>query len=52
VPLFEQSARLDPGRADTHWYLGSVLFDLRRPQEAVASFAKALALKPDYVPAS
>jgi hypothetical protein len=44
--LLESALRLQPGLAEAHSGLGSVLRDLGRPEEALASCRAAIALRP------
>ncbi|HWA86774.1 MAG TPA: tetratricopeptide repeat protein [Opitutus sp.] len=51
VKLYEQSIRLDPDLARTHYDLGLTLEAMHRPAEAAASFERALQLKAGYAEA-
>jgi hypothetical protein len=44
-----RSAQLDPTNADTHNNLGSVFHELRRFEESLACYDRALAIRLDYV---
>jgi len=44
---FAEAARFDPGLAAAHANLASALLALGRPEEAAASFERALAVEPD-----
>lgn len=47
----ERAVALGDGQPTTHFYLGRVLTDLRRPEEAREQFAQAIALDPNHVEA-
>jgi protein O-GlcNAc transferase len=49
--LISQALKLDAKSAPVHSNLGNALFKLKRHQEAVASYDRALAIKPDSVEA-
>lgn len=49
--IFEQAVRLDPKFADAHFALGHAYYDMRRWQEAIDSFKRALELDPKDVQA-
>lgn len=40
-----------PNSATVYWHMGIALSDLKRPEEALVSFDRALELQPDYVEA-
>jgi predicted O-linked N-acetylglucosamine transferase (SPINDLY family) len=48
---YAASCRLRPGHAVAQHNHGVSLFELGRPQEAIAAYERALALKPDYAQA-
>src|SRR5215467_1172120 len=48
VDLIKRAIGLNPNVAEAHNNLGNALRDLQRPAEALASYDKAIALKPDY----
>ena len=48
VELIKRAIGLNPKVAAAHNNLGNALRDLKRPAEALASYDKAIALKPDY----
>ena len=48
VELIKRAIGLNPKVAVAHNKLGNALMDLKRPAEALASYDKAIALKPDY----
>jgi tetratricopeptide (TPR) repeat protein len=47
----EQAIALKPDHADAYNNRGVALQDLKRPEEALASYDKAIALKPDFAEA-
>ena len=49
---FEHSTRVDPTRADSFNFLGSVLYRLSRWVEAEAAFERALSLRPGLIDAA
>lgn len=51
LPAFRKTAQLLPGDAAAHYNLGVALKSLGRLDEAVASYRRAVSLKPDYVEA-
>ena len=48
VELIKRAIELNPKLAAAHINLGNALMDLKRPAEALASYDKAIVLKPDY----
>ena len=48
VELIKRAIGLNPKVAEAHNNLGNALRDLKRPAEALASYDKAIALKPDF----
>ncbi|HKA38896.1 MAG TPA: tetratricopeptide repeat protein [Burkholderiales bacterium] len=46
--LIGRAIGVNPHDASAHANIGNVLLDLRRPEEALASYERALALKPDF----
>jgi len=51
VDLITRAIALVPGEAALHNDLGNALIELRRVEEAIASFGRAIALNPDYAEA-
>lgn len=51
VELIGRAIAIDPNNPAAHNNCGNALRDLKRTDEALASFERALALKPDYAPA-
>jgi predicted O-linked N-acetylglucosamine transferase (SPINDLY family) len=51
VELITRAIRVNPGVAEAYNNRGNALLDLKRPEEALASYDKALVLKPDYAEA-
>ena len=49
--MFGKAIRVDPNVADVHNNRGAALKELRRLDEAVASYDRAIALKPDFTEA-
>src|SRR5271156_2947695 len=47
VEYIQQSLRIDPHRSHVHFGLGNALMDHGQPAEALASYDRALALRPD-----
>ncbi len=48
IPLIGRSLEINPGQPFLHMSLGAALQDLRRLEEAVASYERAIIHKPDY----
>ena len=48
---FDRAIALQPDFTMAHNNRGIALFDLNRPEDALASYDKAIALKPDYADA-
>ncbi|SFU94832.1 tetratricopeptide repeat protein [Pseudoduganella namucuonensis] len=48
VELIGRAIAVDAGKAAAHCNLGAALQDMRRHEEALASYERALALQPDY----
>lgn len=51
VELITRAIRVNPKVAEAYNNRGNALLDLKRPDEALASYDKALALEPDYAEA-
>ena len=51
VGLITKAIALKPDHADAYNNRGVALQDLKRPEEALASYDKAIALKPDFAEA-
>ena len=51
LEYLRKATAINPHSAAACWHMGIALADLRRPEEAVASFDRALELQPDYVEA-
>ena len=51
VELIKRAIGLNPKVAAAHSNLGNALMDLKRPADALASYDKAIALKPDFAEA-
>ncbi len=51
VKLFERSLFINPSQANILYDCGVCLKDLRRLDEALVSFDRAIALMPDYIDA-
>jgi tetratricopeptide (TPR) repeat protein len=48
LTAYEQAARLAPGKALNHYKLAGAYRSARRPEDARASYLKALELEPDH----
>jgi tetratricopeptide (TPR) repeat protein len=51
LPVARRAAEQLPGDPEVHYNLGTALLNVRRPDEALVSFRRALSLAPEYVPA-
>lgn len=51
IDKLEEATRLDPSRAEAHYYLGCAYHQFSRYLEAMEAFRRALAAKPDYAQA-
>ncbi len=51
VQCIEQALAINPNNARTHFALGEVLRQSRRPLDALASYSSCIRLDPSYVPA-
>jgi len=51
LAAFQEAVDLDPTRADTHFHIGRVLLELRRPRRAADSFQAAISRQPNQVAA-
>jgi tetratricopeptide (TPR) repeat protein len=49
--LISRALRIEPGSALAHFHAAIVLYGLKRLEEALSSYDRALALKPDYAEA-
>jgi len=51
LALYVRALELDPSRPESHCNLGTLLFELRRVEEAVQCYRSALQLQPSHAPA-
>lgn len=51
LEYLRKAVGVNPSSAAACWHMGIALADLKRPEEALASFDRALELQPDYVEA-
>ena len=51
LDCYREAVRVDPNHAQAHAYMGNVLRQLRRPDEAIVAYDRAIAVKPDFAEA-
>jgi tetratricopeptide (TPR) repeat protein len=51
LDCYHEAVRVNPNHAAAHAYIGNVLRQLRKPDEAIVAYDRAIAVNPDYAEA-